>query len=355
MRVPFHRLDRQLVSRQRFDTPAQTVTWMGAMQAQDPRAVQWALGLRTRVSSVDAIEAAVADGSVIRSHVFRGTWQYVARDDVRWMLALVGPRLIERGAARNRQFGLDSKTFGRCCDRLSRALAGGTELTRTEVRAVLQRARIATDAPRLSHILGRAELAGVICGGSPHGKAHTYALLDDRVPTGRALSREQALDALAVRYFRSRGPATVHDFAWWAGLTVGEAREAAEIARDRVVPRQIDGATYWVTADGKRPPTPRRPSVHLLPAFDEYLVAYRDRSAVFDPAHARKINAGGGMLSPVVVIDGRVAGVWTRVLGDGVVTVTVRPFRRLPQRERRAVTAAAERYAAFLGREARMR
>lgn len=354
MRILPNRLDRQLISRPRFTTPAEVVAWFGAMQAQDYLAAQWALGLRTPKATRDTIESALADGSVIRTHLFRGTWQYVAPKDVRWMLGLVGARVIASGASRYREVGLDDRTLQRCCELFARALAGGRQLTRREMGAVLTRARVPDIARRLSHILSHAELHGVISSGRRRGKQQTYALLDDRAPKVPPLTRDEALSTLTRRYFQSRGPATVGDFAWWSGLTMGDAREAIETSKAWLVTEQIAGEKFWVGSEDRAVAARRSTSAHLLPAFDEYLVGYRDRGALIDPAHVRQINAGGGMLRPAVVIDGRVIGTWKRTLRESTVAITVRPFRRLTGREGNAIRRAAHRYAKFVGLTARI-
>lgn len=352
MRIPTHRLDRQLISRQRFSAPAEVVAWLGGMQAQDYLAALWALGLRTPQATQAAVEAAIADGSVIRTHLFRGTWQYVARGDVRWMLALVGARVIAAGASRYRQLALDARTLERCRELFTAALEGGRQLTRKEMGDVLARGGITAMSTRLLHVLGHAELAGVICSGGRRGKQATYALLDDRVPPARAKARDEALAALAARYFQSRGPATDRDLAWWTGLTLADAREAIQLVRTDLIAERVDGETYWM-ADGSVV-SRRSPSAHLLPAFDEYLIGYQERGALLDPAHVRKVNAGGGILSPVALVDGRVIGIWKRTLGKDAVAIAVRPFGRVGRGEREAVAKAAERYARFLGLEGRV-
>jgi Winged helix DNA-binding domain len=347
-----HRLDRQLISRARFAAPGDVVAWFGAMQAQDYLAALWALGLRTPKATEATIEAVIADGSVIRTHLVRGTWQYVARQDVRWMLGLVGPRVIASWGSRFRELELDDRLLKRCGELFAKALTGGRQLTRQEMGAVLARGRVPGVNRRLSHILGYAELAGVIGSGGRRGRQQTFALLNDRVPKFRVMAREEALAELAGRYFQSRGPATVPDFAWWSGLTLSDAREALDIAKAKLDSRRVDGVTYWLVDD--KIVSRRSPSAHLLPAFDEYLVGYRDRSALIDPAYVRKVNAGGGMLSPAVLIDGRVVGTWRRTLARKAVAIAVRPFGRLTGRERDAVAATGDRYGEFLGMGARV-
>jgi hypothetical protein len=346
-RITASRLANQLITRQPFESPAEVVRHFGALQAQDYLGSLWALGLRTAKSSEARIEGALAEGSVLRTHIFRGTWQYVTPADVRWMLSLVGERVIASAASRHRQLGLDAKTLRRSADLIGEALTGQKHLTRRELSLVLSRRRIDTSDARLLHMLGHAELGGIICSGPRRGKQATFALLAERVPEAPSLTREQGLEELARRYFASRGPATERDFGWWTGLPLRDVRHAIELTKTRLERAMIDGREHWSAGEtqGRRPAA----GIHLLPAFDECLVAYRDRSAFVYAQHVRKINAGGGMLKPAVLCNGRVVGTWQRSLGKHHVILDVRPFRRLSARERVMLKAAAERYAAFLG------
>jgi hypothetical protein len=288
----------------------------------------------------------------------RGTWQLVAPADVRWLLALVAPGVIARSATRYRALGIDAATVRRSNAALVKTLAGGAQRTRPELAAALQRAGVATEGQRLAHLFGRAELDALICGGARRGKQFTYALLDEWAPPARAaapLRRDEALAELARRYFRSRGPATAGDFTWWSGLSAADARDALAAVASGLVSEVVGGRTYWRGEDVPPPPRPpapapaRAPAAHLLPAFDEYLVAYRDRDAVLDPAHVKRLNAGGGLLNPCIVVGSRVCGTWRRTLTRDTVTLELDFFARPGPRTRALVAAAARRYAAFLG------
>jgi hypothetical protein len=338
--------------------PGAVVSRLLAVQAQDPLAARWAVGVRLAgdAATEAAVDRALAEGTVLRTHVMRWTWQLVCPADLRWLLALVGPRLDRRYLPRRRELGLDARVLRRSRTALKRALRDGQHLTREELAAALARARLPSAGPALSHLLGHAELRGLLCGGAPRGKAATWALLELRAPEARpVLPREEALAELAGRYFESRGPATVADLAWWAGLTAADARAGIEGARRRLVPERVDGETSWRGADpGRATGAGEARRALLLPPFDEYLVAYRDRRLVLDPGQARRVNAGGGMLGPCVVLDGRVVGTWRRTLRRGVVEIELDLFERQPSRVREAVEAAAARYARFLGLPARV-
>jgi hypothetical protein len=337
--VPEQRLHAQHVASPRLATPAALVAWMGAVQAQDYLASLWAVGLRLTEATATTIEDAIADGSIVRIHAMRGTWQYVAREDVRWLLGLVGPRVIAGAAGRHRQLGLDAATLARSADVLAARVRGGRFATRAELAAALEAAGVACAGERLLHMLGHAELAGALSSGPRRGKQVTFAAFDERIPAAPAIDRAAAAAELAKRFVQARAPATVQDFAWWSGLPLGEARPAFEAAPVPAPPR----------ASRRRTPT-----AYLLPAFDEYLIGYADRSAMLAARDVKRINAGGGMLNPVIVIDGLIAGTWRRTIERAGVVVTLEPIRKLTAAERGAIDAVAARYGAFLGAPVRV-
>src|SRR5581483_11815980 len=214
------RLANQGISQPRFKTPREVVTWLGAVQAQDYAAAKWAVALRAQGVTDAAMDQALAEGTILRTHVLRPTWHLVIPEDIRWMLELTAPRIHALMTYQHRQLELDKTVFKRSHAALVKALQGGKQLTRSEITAALQRAGISTDGSRLTYLLGQAEIDGVICSGGRRGKQFTYALLDERAPKAKTLPREQALFELARRYFTSRGPATLQDFVWWSGLAM---------------------------------------------------------------------------------------------------------------------------------------
>jgi len=354
--IAARRLAAQRIARREHRDPAALVSWMGALQAQDPAAARWAVGMRLAGASPReaAIQRALDEGTIIRTHVMRWTWQLVAAADLHWMLPLIGPEVIRRAARRFRELALDEATFRRSRGVLERALRDGAHRTRDELGAALAAAGIATeDGRRLSHLLGRAELEGIICSGATRGKAATFALLAARAPRpAAAWPRERALAELARRYFRSRGPATVADFVWWSGLRPAEARAALESVRPELARDTLDGREAWRDPEGAVAPRAALADAHLIPPFDELLIAYKDRGAVLDPQHATHMNAGGGMLPGAVVLGGRVVASWRRTLVRDEVAVQVRPFARIAAADRAKIQRAAGRYARFLGRAA---
>jgi hypothetical protein len=326
------RLHNQKLLSSRFEKPVDVVRWLGAVQAQDFNAAKWALALRMRKATDAAVEAAFNKGEILRTHVMRPTWHFVAPDDIRWLLQLTAPRVNLRAGPNYRKFELDASVFKRSNKIFTKALQGGKHLTRTILKSMLNAAGIdVTDPVRLAHILLRAELDGVICGGPRVGKQFTYALLEERAPATKTLDRDEALAELTRRYFRSHGPATLQDFVWWSGLTVEDARR---------------GLAQVGTPRSARTKQSSRNSAHLLPAFDEYFVAYKDR----------EIPSGSlttwDVLGPTFIIDGIAAGTWKRT-GRG--DIQLNPARALKNSEKLALKEASDRYAVYLGDISRRR
>jgi hypothetical protein len=344
------RLLSQHIAGTPFNGPGDAVKWLGAVQAQDYLAAKWGLAARTNGVTDAAMEQAFADGALLRTHLLRPTWHFVTPEDIRWILALTAPRVKAASAYWYRKAGLDNGIFSHSNAALEKALRGGNQLTRLEIASVFQRAGIATDVPQsFTYLMMRAELDGIVCSGARRGKQHTYALLDERAPQARSLGRDEALAELSKRYFTSRGPATLQDYIWWSGLSAQDANAGLEMVRSEFVHEAIDARTYWF-APSTLNSKDSSPDAYLLPNFDEYVVGYTDRSAIFDASHVQKLDARGSILSNhTIVIDGRIAGVWKRTLRKNVVEIELSPFIPLTESEVQAATIAAHKYGAFLG------
>jgi hypothetical protein len=344
-----HRLYNQQIASTKFKEPSQVVSWLGALQAQDYAGAKWSIGLRLPDAIDSDIEQAIAAKTIIRTWPMRGTLHFVAPEDVRWLLALLTPRIIAQGAGRYRQLELDEAIFARSKELFAKALQGGKQLTRDEMHQLLERAHISTAGQRGYHILCRSAQDGLICFGAPSGKQQTFTLLDEWVPPTKSLERDEALAELVKRYFTSHGPATLPDFVWWSGLTVTDARAGLEIVKSQFIQETLNGQTYWMSPD--RPViADNSPTIYLLPGFDEYMLGYRDRTAVLEAIHTQKITPGNnGMFSPTIVIDGKVAGTWKRTFKKDTVVMAVSPFTSFSEAQSRAISAAAKRYSTFVG------
>lgn len=342
------RLHNQRIAHAACTTPGEVVGWLGAVQAQDYLGALWAVGLRMRDTTETAIEQAIADKIIIRTWPMRGTLHFVAAADVRWMLALMTPRVIARSASRYRQLELDETVLGHSRDILIDALQGGKQLTRNALYQCLEAAQVPTTGQRGIHILGYHAQAGLLCFGKREGKQPTFVLLDEWAPHAQPMDREAALAELTRRYFTGHGPATVQDCMWWSGLTATEVRAGLAMVKTHLIQTTVDDRTYWMSAEASATPTDM-PDVYLLPGFDEYLLGYQDRSAVLNVLHKQRINPGSnGMFSPTIVSDGRVVGTWKRAFKKGGVVITPDAFAPLNEAEQYALTAAAHAYGRFL-------
>ena len=343
--------DRRLVAQRFFDkrplSPAGLVAWFGAVQAQDYAGASWALGQRAPGTTRADVDAALTSGAILRTHVLRPTWHFVAPADIRWMLALTAPRVERILAPYDRSLEIDATLLRRTRTVLTKLLRG-QQLTRAEIGTGLALAGIAAKGQRLGHLVSHAELDALICSGGLRGKQFTYALLEERAPPAATLTRDESLGALARRYFTSHGPATLADFAWWSGLTQADGRRAVEIAGAHFTQETIGERTYWF---GDVPPgvRPTGPLVRLTPNYDELFIAYEHRDAALHPRFTGPAPGGNILFAHLVTLDGQFIGGWKRTIGAKKATVAVQLAAPVSASERRALAQAARSYAAFLG------
>lgn len=346
--VAHQRLLNQHIAGTTFKKPSDVVAWLGAVQAQEYTDAKWALGLRMENATDAMVEQAFNEGAILRTHLMRPTWHFVTPADIRWILKLTAPRVHARNAYYERQLELDAALFRRSDAVIAKALRGGNYLLRSELGAALARAGIVAKTNRLGHIVHHAELEGIVCSGPRRGKQFTYALLDERAPQAKTLARDEALAELTRRYFTSHGPATVQDFSWWSGLTVADGKAGLALVGSQLKQEVIDGHTYWFSS-ATRAANDTGMRAYFLPVFDEYTVAYKDRSAVFERISMNKL--GGSMdvlLNYAIVVDGQIVGAWKSTLKKETLVIETNPFTRLTTIEKRAITAAAQRYGDFL-------
>jgi hypothetical protein len=330
-------------------TASEVLASLGAVQAQDYAGAKWGVAQRTAGLTDARIEKEIDDGMIVRTHVLRPTWHFVAAADIGWMLALSAPRVHAANAYWYRWLEVNDAVARRSRTVLTKALRDGKQLTRTELGQALTRARIEVTRPqRLACIVMRAELDGLICSGARRGKQFTYALLEERVARPTALEREAALFELARRYFTTRGPATVDDFAWWSGLTKADAKRGVEVAAAHLEHESIEGRSYWFPA-AERPVRVSASLAHLLPNYDEYFIGLKDRSAFGARLESSGVRPRTSALSGnVVVINGQIVGGWRRTLVGRTVVIEPKSLIRLSEAERRGVGSAAQRLGRFL-------
>ena len=281
------RLRNQLLLQPPFDAPQQVVEWMGAVQAQDYRMAKWAVGCRTASTDATQIEAALNRGDILRTHLLRPTWHFVSSKDLRWMLSLTADRIraANDSYARGTDAALDSKSIHRYMNLLQKTLEGNKHRTKEEIGEALNQRGIPLSQYALRHLLMRAETDGIVCSGADKKGTTTYALLDERAPRGEEPSREEALARLVRIYFRSHSPATLADFTWWSGLTATEARRAVASIAEELTTEHFGDREFFVFRNAAA--AAPCDTTHLLPAYDQYLIGYKDRSDVL--AHLQSL------------------------------------------------------------------
>jgi hypothetical protein len=321
-----------------------------AVQSQDYPGAKWALGQRVAGATEAEIDRAFDAGEIVRTHVLRPTWHFVAPEDLRWLLALTGPRVRQASAYQYRLLEIDDAVAARAAEVFRQVLSGGAAMTREELGVALGEAGIPATGMRLGYLVSHAELEAIVCSGPRQGRRQTYALVDERVPPTPARTREEALAELARRYVEGHGPAQAIDLAWWAGLTLRDARLALDAASPPLLRESVDGRAFFVPPGSPAAPEERSPVVHLLPNYDELLIAFRDRTDGMDPALPPPARVAAEILNHVIVRDGLGVGGWRRNDDGRRARVELNPLVPLTPEERGGVREALDRLSRFLDR-----
>jgi hypothetical protein len=349
-RIALARMLNQRLWGKPFDMPEEVVRWLGAMQAQEFAVAKWSVAQRTGEPDVAAVDRAFAEGTIVRSHFIRPTWHFALAKDIRWLLTATAPRVQQLNAYYNKVQGIDEELAATSNAALAKALEGGRQATRKELAAILERAGIAEcSGVRLGYIIMRAELDAIVVSGAMRGKQHTYALLDERAPNAIRLDRDEALAELTRRYFVSRGPATLKDYARWSSLTAGECRTGLAMVRSELDQEQIDGRTYWFGSPSRTPKRTLSPRVDLVQGYDEIVMSYSESKDVVAPPAAIPLYRDGHIFLHAILLDGRLIGYWRHDPPKGSVTIETSLGRPLEPVEAEALEAAVERYGRFLG------
>lgn len=337
-----HRAHSQQLSSLTHSRVADLVRWMGAIQAQEYRMSKWAIGMRLDGGTLNQVNAAIDSGEILRSHLLRPTWHWVAAEDYRWILKLCGDRLRSSYRSWGKTVGLTEELYAELVPQIEKILSGRS-LERVEIQTELARLGTEMDIRYVSWMLGLAETAGLVCSGADRGGKPTYALLDERVPSGSDMTLEEACAELARRYFQSHSPATIDDFVWWSGLPVTQVRKALAAIRPECVVEVRGGVEYVFYGSGEKPKVPK--CVQLLPAFDEFLISYKDRSASIASIHEPHAYNRYGTFYPVVLYHGRIVGKWRDIGAKKPIEFT---YFNLPKRaSEKAIADAVKRYRRF--------
>ncbi len=341
------RLGSQQLLGTSLTTPRQLVSYLGAIQAQDYAMAKWAIGIRLAITEKQ-VEAALNAGDIIRTHILRPTWHFVSVDDISWMLTLTAPHIKTVNNAMCRKFELDTKILNRCNAIIEKALAGGIHLTRDEIMLLLDKKGIRTDDIRSALIMMNAELDGVVINGARREKQFTYSLLD--LSKAKAFNKEEGLAELAKRYFISHGPATLQDFTWWSGLSVANSKVALSSAQSMLDSMIVADKTYWFSNTHCYEQSAIN-RIHFLPAFDEFTISYKDRSASIMPEVARQVFTNNGIFKPMIVVNGQVIGIWKRTFKKDLAVIETLFFDKVSKNKEQAIFKAGAAYGRYMEME----
>jgi hypothetical protein len=331
------------------------ISQLGAVQAQEFAVAKWSLARRSRGQVTEAqFDKAFAEGRILRTHILRPTWHFVLPADLRWLMAATAPRVLAMSASYSRILGVDEACARRTQRLMRQALAGGQYLTRQEIGDLFARDGLTARGQLLGYIMLRAELDLVVCSGPVRGKQQTYALVDERVPPGPTLTADQALAELTRRYFLSHGPATLRDFMWWASLTAAGARRGLELVGGELQRLEAGGRTYWLSKRPARRAPSEVATVHLLQAYDEYMVAYTESKPVLALAGLQPLPASWTLYMHAIVHDGQLVGHWRRAVGKNEIILEAKIRRRLGRDARRALQDEVDRFARFAQQPTRL-
>lgn len=351
MNIPNIRLLNQQLLNPLFREPKELVSWMGAMQAQNYSMVKWAVGMRLKSATIQAVEKALHEGEILRTHVMRPTWHLVAAEDIRWMLKLSAQRIISANDSFAKGYDLDipNELYTKAHDLLEKILCGKKSLTKQEIAEHFNRSGIVADNHRMTRFMARAEQEGIICSGENRGSKCTYALLEERVPPMPELTKDESLARLARSYFRSHSPAVLQDFIWWSGLPVSDAKQAVYLIASELTTEQWKEQT-WYIHDTCRTRGKQSGHIHLLPSYDEYLLGYKDRTDVLPLEHYSKAFTNNGLFFPIVLHNGQVIGNWDKSVKKKSVDLKYSWFRQVADMDEETLERERQKFARFLGK-----
>jgi hypothetical protein len=319
------RFNNQQIADSKINTVKEIAYWMCALQAQDFNMSKWAFGIRLQDSKETIINKAINSGDIVRLHLLRPTWHFVSSKDIYWILELTAPQIRAATKFRDKQLGLTENIVRESNFILEKSLRDGNHLTRQEIISNLKKANIDVDNNRASHLLLRAETDGIICSGRLKDSKQTYTLLSEWITRTKALYRDEALKELALRYFSSHGPATLQDFIWWSGLSSKDSKLALEFVKSEICSEIIENKTYWF-ANTFTNPKPCTDEIYLLPAYDEFLISYRDRTASLEFLNHKKAVSDNGVFYPTIVKNGQIIGTWKHTIKKDIVFFETKIF-----------------------------
>ena len=309
--VAIRLLNQQLAAPQ-FSDPADVVSHMGAIQAQEYRMVRWAVAMRTRQPSARAFKAAFDSGRIIRLHLMRGTWQLVSAKDYWPFLSLCAPKAIAvtRGWMHSNRIDISDEEQMSIRDIFAQTAADKRSVTKEELVQALVKRGISMDEHRLSYHIRMAEISGTLCSGDLLPTKATYALAADKVKPAGKIDRDETLMLLARKYFQSHQPATLEDFVWWSGLNVSDCRRGIAMLGNAIHAVKWKGREFYLTDDCRTRGFGKGKYL-LIPPYDEYLIGYKSRDIVLPPEHRHRAHNSSGIFQPIIARDGIICGNWS--------------------------------------------
>lgn len=340
------RLHNQLLAKNDFKAPHEVVSWMGVMQSQTLDLAKWAIGARLKDKVASDIEEDLNSGKIIRTHILRPTWHFVSAADVHWMFDLSNPRLKPVYKSYAKGYGADESLLKKAVPAIEKVLTGGKHLTKQEIGEALLELDITLDDDHLKLALSYSEMEGLLVNGRLKGSKQTFTLFEEWAPRLQTISREEALERLARRYFTSHGPASLPDFVWWSGLSLTEGRKAIDLIKADFICERIGEREFWMKNDTVAPPA-ESVSALLLPPFDEFVVSYKDRSDLIEDAHYGKVMTKNGLFSPTVMLNGEIVGSWKKIAQKASPRIELSFFEKTTKKRQalfNAETKRAERF-----------
>ena len=306
------RLLNQQLAAPLIDDPAEVVSHMGAMQAQEYRMMRWAVAMRTRKPSHKAFKEAFDKGKIVRLHLMRGTWQLVSADDYSTMIALFAPKAIAvtKGWMSSNKISIPNDELIHIRDILVRTAADKGSVTKEDFVRALTEKDIRMDDHRLSYHIRMAELNGILCSGDLLPMKATYALASEKIKSSAMMDMDEALMCFTRKYFQSRQPATLEDFVWWSGLNISDCRKGISLLGSYLHVERYKGRHFYLT-DDCRTRGFRKNKFLLIPPYDEYLIGYKSRDIVLPPEHRHHAHNNSGIFQPVIAYDGIICGNWS--------------------------------------------
>lgn len=343
----YQRLHNQQVIDSSINSAEALISWFGAMQAQDYAMAKWAIGVRLKNITDQQIEEEINKAKIIRTHILRPTWHFVAAKDLKWMMQLSSPRVSTILKSYSKKVELTAEIHNKANELIINLLSGYKHLTREEIMVHLNENGIDTNELRSTHIMMHAELNGIVCNGIRRGKQFTYALMDEWITENRELNYDESLAELAKKYFQSHSPATLQDFVWWSGLTSADAKKAIDFNKNWLIEEKLNDKTYYRNHFEK--PNHKIESVIALPAYDEFLISYTDRSMVLEASHG--VISGNGIFKPIILKNGMVVGTWGRTISKNKVSFNKELFDSLNDEDLVELEKSFGKYVQFLNNE----